>query len=149
MIDYNRCGVPLIEIVTEPDIRSAEVGRKFFEKLKGILEFVGVSDCRMQEGSLRCDVNLSLHKKYAKEFGARSEMKNLNSFKAVYNSMIYESKRQAEILDEGGKVIQETRRWDDVKNISISSAYHTHIDIDSFVSTDTLDVLLFQSTQKL
>lgn len=118
MADYNRCGVPLIEIVSEPDLRSPEEARIYLETLKSILEYTEVSDCKMQEGSLRCDVNLSLRPVGQKEFGIRCEMKNVNSFRAAVRAMEYEQKRQAEILDEGGVVEQETRRWDDVRGIS-------------------------------
>lgn len=118
LVDYNRCGVPLIEIVTEPDMRSPEEALAFLETLKSILKYTGVSDCKMEQGSIRCDVNLSLRKPGAKEFGVRSEMKNVNSFKAAYRAMVYEAKRQAEILDRGGVVEQETRRWDDAKGKS-------------------------------
>ena len=118
LVDYNRCGVPLIEIVTEPDMRSPEEALAFLENLKSILKYTGVSDCRMEQGSIRCDVNLSLRKKGAAEYGVRSEMKNVNSFKAAYRAMLYEVKRQTEILDAGGAVEQETRRWDDAKGKS-------------------------------
>lgn len=118
MADYNRCGVPLIEIVTEPDMRSPEEARVFLETLKSILEYTEVSDCKMQEGSLRCDVNVSIRPVGQKEFGTRCEMKNVNSFSAAYRAMQYEEKRQAKVLDEGGTVDQETRRWDDVHGVS-------------------------------
>lgn len=118
MADYNRCGVPLIEIVTEPDLRSPEEARVFLETLKSILEYTEVSDCKMQEGSLRCDVNLSLRPEGQSEYGTRCEMKNINSFRAAVRSMEYEQKRQAEVLNDGGVIVQETRRWDDVKGIS-------------------------------
>lgn len=118
MADYNRCGVPLIEIVSEPDMRSPEEARIYLETLKSILEYTEVSDCKMQEGSLRCDVNLSLRPVGQKEFGTRCEMKNVNSFRAAVRAMEYEQKRQAEVLDEGGVVEQETRRWDDVRGVS-------------------------------
>ncbi len=117
--DYNRCGVPLIEIVSEPDLRSPEEARIFLETLKSILEYTEVSDCKMQEGSLRCDVNLSLRPEGQKEYGTRCEMKNINSFRAAVRSMEYEQKRQAEVLDNGGVIDQETRRWDDLKGVSI------------------------------
>ncbi len=117
--DYNRCGVPLIEIVSEPDLRSPEEARIFLETLKSILEYTEVSDCKMQEGSLRCDVNLSLRPIGQKEYGIRCEMKNINSFRAAVRSMEYEQKRQAEVLDNGGVIDQETRRWDDLKGVSI------------------------------
>ena len=116
--DYNRCGVPLIEIVSEPDLRSPEEARVYLETLKSILEYTEVSDCKMQEGSLRCDVNLSLRPVGATEFGTRCEMKNVNSFSGAVRAMEYEQKRQAQILDEGGVIEQETRRWDDVRGIS-------------------------------
>ncbi len=110
-IDLNRCGVPLIEIVTEPDIRSAEEAVAYLKKLRAILVYTGVSDCRMNEGSLRCDVNLSLHKP-GTPFGVRTEMKNLNSFQSVERAIEAERIRQAAILDAGEQVAQETRRYD-------------------------------------
>lgn len=117
-VDYNRCGVPLIEIVTEPDLRSAKEAKEFLETLKSIIQYTGVSDCKMQEGSLRCDVNISVREEGTAEFGTRTEMKNLNSFSAVFNAIEAESARQiAEILD-GGTIVQETRRFDDVKGKS-------------------------------
>ncbi|MEQ2456976.1 Asp-tRNA(Asn)/Glu-tRNA(Gln) amidotransferase subunit GatB [Flavonifractor hominis] len=116
MADYNRCGVPLIEIVTEPDFRSAEEVIAYLEKLKETLQYLGVSDCKMQEGSLRCDVNLSVRPAGSTEFGTRTEMKNLNSFKAISRAIVYEAKRQIERLEEGKRVIQETRRWDENKD---------------------------------
>ncbi|MBE7041027.1 MAG: Asp-tRNA(Asn)/Glu-tRNA(Gln) amidotransferase subunit GatB [Ruminococcaceae bacterium] len=118
MADYNRCGVPLIEIVSEPDLRSPEEARIYLETLKSILEYTEVSDCKMQEGSLRCDVNVSLRPEGQKEFGTRCEMKNINSFRAAVRSMEYEQKRQEEVLSSGGVINQETRRWDDVKGVS-------------------------------
>ena len=118
--DYNRCGVPLVEIVTEPDFRSAEEVIAYLEKLKSILEYLGISDCKMQEGSLRCDVNLSVRPAGSRELGTRTEMKNLNSFKAIARAIAYEARRQAELLEEGGRVVQETRRWDDNKDATFS-----------------------------
>lgn len=118
LIDYNRCGVPLIEIVTRPDVRSGEEARILLETIKSILEYTGVSDCRMQEGSLRADVNLSIRPKGQETLGTRSEMKNINSLRAVQRAAEAEARRQAEILDRGGRVIQETRRWDDNKGES-------------------------------
>lgn len=120
LVDYNRCGVPLIEIVTEPDMRSAEEARVFLETLKSILQYIDVSDCKMQEGSLRCDVNLSVRPAGQKEFGTRTEMKNVNSFRAAVRAMEYESKRQIDELESGGEIEQETRRWDDDKGISFT-----------------------------
>lgn len=118
--DYNRCGVPLIEIVTEPDFRSAEEVIAYLEKLRSILQYLGVSDCKMQEGSLRCDVNLSVRPAGSVEFGTRTEMKNLNSFKAITKAIAYESRRQIELIEEGKRVIQETRRWDDNKDATFA-----------------------------
>ncbi|MCI8594581.1 MAG: Asp-tRNA(Asn)/Glu-tRNA(Gln) amidotransferase subunit GatB [Oscillospiraceae bacterium] len=118
--DYNRCGVPLIEIVTEPDFRTAEEVVAYLEKLKSTLEYLGVSDCKMQEGSLRCDVNLSVRPAGSEEFGTRTEMKNLNSFKAIARAIEYEAKRQVELIEEGKRVVQETRRWDENKDATFS-----------------------------
>jgi aspartyl-tRNA(Asn)/glutamyl-tRNA(Gln) amidotransferase subunit B len=118
LVDYNRCGVPLIEIVTEPDMRSAEEARLFLESLKSILEYTGVSDCKMQEGSLRCDVNVSVRPVGQKEFGTRTEMKNVNSFRAAFRAIEYEIKRQIMELEMGNEIKQETRRWDDEKGVT-------------------------------
>lgn len=117
-VDYNRCGVPLIEIVTEPDIRSSEEARVFLETLRNILMYIEVSDCKMQEGSLRCDVNLSVRPVGQEEYGTRCEMKNVNSFSAAVRSMEYERKRQIDLVASGKTVEQETRRWDDEKGYS-------------------------------
>ncbi len=114
--DYNRCGVPLIEIVTEPDFRSADQVIAYLEKLKETLTYLGVSDCKMQEGSLRCDVNLSVRPAGSEELGTRTEMKNLSSFKAIARAIDYEAQRQIELITEGKRVIQETRRWDENKD---------------------------------
>ena len=116
--DYNRCGVPLIEIVTEPDFRSGEEVIAYLEKLRSILQYLGVSDCKMQEGSLRCDVNLSVRPAGSTELGTRTEMKNLNSFKAIAHAIEGERERQIELLEDGRAVVQETRRWDDNKESS-------------------------------
>ncbi len=118
LVDYNRCGVPLIEIVSEPDMRSAEEARAFLESLKAILEYTEVSDCKMQEGSLRADVNLSVRPKGQKKFGTRTEMKNLNSFRAIIRAIESEAQRQIDEIESGGTIVQETRRWDDTKGIS-------------------------------
>lgn len=112
MIDCNRCGVPLIEIVSEPDIRSAEEAVAYLKKLRAIILYTGVSDCKMNEGSLRCDVNLSVRKMGEKEFGTRTEMKNLNSFAFIAKAIEYEYKRQVEAIEAGEEIIQETRRFD-------------------------------------
>ena len=113
LCDYNRCGVPLIEIVSEPDIRSAEEAVAYVQKLRAIMLYTGVSDCKMQEGSLRCDVNLSVRKRGEKAFGTRTEMKNLNSFQFIQKAITYEYKRQVEALEAGEKIVQETRRFDE------------------------------------
>jgi len=118
LIDYNRSGVPLIEIVTKPDINSPEEAKIFLETIKTILEYIEVSDCRMQEGSLRADVNLSLKPEGSNMPGVRTEMKNINSLRAVQRAAQAEAERQARILDSGQKVYQETRRWDDSKGES-------------------------------
>ena len=120
LADYNRCGVPLLEIVSEPDFRSAEEVTAYLEKLKATLQYIGVSDCKMQEGSLRADVNVSVRPVGQEEFGVRTEMKNMNSFKAVARAIDYESKRQISVLEAGGRVIQQTRRWDDEKGESFA-----------------------------
>jgi aspartyl-tRNA(Asn)/glutamyl-tRNA(Gln) amidotransferase subunit B len=120
LVDYNRCGVPLIEIVSRPDMRSPEEARLFMEAVKEILEFTGVSDCKMQEGSLRADVNLSLRPFGQEKLGTRSEMKNLNSLRAVQRSAVAEAERQETLLLAGKSIVQETRRWDDNKGESFS-----------------------------
>jgi aspartyl-tRNA(Asn)/glutamyl-tRNA(Gln) amidotransferase subunit B len=118
LVDYNRCGVPLIEIVSDPDMRSAEEVIAYLEKLKSILEYLGVSDCKMQEGSMRADVNLSVREEGAEKFGTRTEMKNLNSFRAIARAVEGERRRQIDLIESGEKVVQETRRWDDTKGSS-------------------------------
>lgn len=118
LVDYNRSGVPLIEIVSEPDMRSAEEVIAYLEKLRTILQYLGVSDCKLQEGSMRADVNLSVREAGSTEFGTRTEMKNLNSFKAISRAIEGERMRQIELLEEGKPVVQETRRWDDNKEYS-------------------------------
>ena len=120
LVDYNRCGVPLIEIVSDPDMRSAAEVIAYLEKLKLILQYLGVSDCKMQEGSLRADINLSIREVGAKEFGTRTEMKNMNSFKAIARAIEGERKRQIEQLEFGKVITQETRRWDDNKDSSFA-----------------------------
>lgn len=112
LIDCNRCGVPLIEIVSEPDIRSAEEAVAYMKKLRAVILYTGISDCKMQEGSLRCDVNLSVRKKGETKFGTRTEMKNLNSFTFIQKAIEYEYKRQVEEIEAGGTIVQETRRYD-------------------------------------
>ncbi len=112
LIDCNRCGVPLIEIVSEPDIRSAAEARAYVQKLRAVMLYTGVSDCRMNEGSLRCDVNLSVRKKGDQRLGTRTEMKNINSFQFILKAIEYEFARQIEVIENGGTITQETRRYD-------------------------------------
>ena len=118
LVDFNRSGVPLIEIVSEPDMRSADEVIAYLDKLRLIIQYLGASDCKLQEGSMRADVNLSVREVGAQEFGTRTEMKNLNSFKAIARAIEGERRRQIELIEEGKKVIQETRRWDDNKEYS-------------------------------
>ena len=118
LVDYNRSGVPLIEIVSEPDMRSAEEVIAYLEKLRMTVQYLGASDCKLNEGSMRADVNLSVREVGAKEFGTRTEMKNLNSFKAITHAIEGERERQIELLESGKEVVQETRRWDDAKEYS-------------------------------
>ena len=112
-VDYNRSGVPLIEIVSEPDMRSADEVIAYLETLKMIVQYLGASDCKLQEGSMRADVNLSIREVGSTEYGTRTEMKNLNSFKAIRRAIEGETERQIDIIEAGGQVVQETRRWDD------------------------------------
>ena len=118
LVDYNRSGVPLIEIVSEPDMRSAQEVIAYLEKLRMIVQYLGASDCKLNEGSMRADVNLSVREVGTKEFGTRTEMKNLNSFRAITHAIEGERERQIELLEAGQQVIQETRRWDDAKEYS-------------------------------
>ena len=118
LVDYNRSGVPLIEIVSEPDMRSADEVIAYLEKLRLIIRYLGASDCKLQEGSMRADVNLSVREAGAKEFGIRTEMKNLSSFRSIARAIEGERNRQIDLLEEGGTVIQETRRWDEEKETS-------------------------------
>ncbi len=118
LVDYNRSGVPLIEIVSEPDMRSAEEVIAYLEKLRLLIQYLGASDCKLQEGSMRADVNLSVRKAGTEQFGTRTEMKNLNSFKAISRAIAGETERQIDLIESGEKVVQETRRWDDVKGES-------------------------------
>lgn len=113
-VDLNRAGVPLIEVVSKPDLRSSEEVEKYLRKLKSIFEYVEISDCKMEQGSLRADVNVSVRKKGAREFGTRTEMKNMNSFRSIVRAIEYESNRQIEEIENGNKIIQETLRWDDI-----------------------------------
>ncbi len=128
LVDYNRCGVPLIEIVSEPDLRSAKEARIYLETLKSILSYIGVSDCKMEEGSLRCDINVSLRPEGTEEFGTRTEMKNVSTFSGGERAIEYEIGRQTEILENGGVIDQETRRWDDAlgENVLLRSKEEAH-----------------------
>ena len=118
LVDYNRSGVPLVEIVSEPDMRSADEVMAYLEKLRLIIQYLGASDCKLQEGSMRADVNLSVREVGASEFGTRTEMKNLNSFKAIARAIGGERQRQIDLIEAGRAVVQETRRWDDNKESS-------------------------------
>ncbi len=119
-VDFNRCGVPLLEIVSEPDFRSGEEVIAYLEKLKSTLQYLGVSDCKMEEGSMRADVNLSVRQVGEEKYGTRTEMKNINSFKAIERAIEFESKRQIEALEYGETIRQETRRWDDNRSKTYS-----------------------------
>jgi len=119
-VDLNRTGTPLLEIVSEPEIRSPEEAHEYLVALKRIIKYLGVSDCNMAEGSLRCDANISLREKGRSKLGSKVEIKNMNSFKAVRDALFYEEERQAEVLDEGGTIKQETRLWDEEKNVTSS-----------------------------
>ncbi len=120
LVDYNRCGIPLAEIVTEPDFRSPEEARIFLVKLRSIIQHLGVCDGNMEEGSLRCDANVSVRPAKSKSLGTKAEIKNMNSFRAVKKALQFEVDRQKKLLSEGEKVIQETRHWDELKNITVS-----------------------------
>lgn len=118
--DYNRCGVPLLEIVSEPDFRSSEEVIAYLTKLKSTLKYLGVSDCKMEEGSMRADVNLSVREAGSETFGTRTEMKNINSFKAIERAIAFEAQRQIDALEFGERIVQETRRWDDNRSKTYS-----------------------------
>ena len=120
LVDLNRAGVPLIEIVSAPDLRNTEEVDAYLKKLKSILEYIEVSDCKMQEGSLRADVNVSVRKKGSKEFGTRTEMKNMSSFRSILRAIEYEAQRQIDVLEDGGVITQDTLRWDDVSGKTFS-----------------------------
>ena len=120
LVDYNRTGTPLLEIVSEPDMCSAKEAVAYMEKMRAILQYVGISDCRMEEGSLRCDANVSVRPVGQKELGTKTEIKNINSFKGVERAIEYEAMRQAELLEDGGKVVQETRTWDEKEGVTKS-----------------------------
>ncbi len=120
LVDYNRTGVPLIEIVSEPDMSSADEAVAYLEKLKAIIQYTGVSDCKMQEGSLRCDANISVRPVGQAELGTKAEIKNMNSFKALHKAVSYEIERQIEVLEDGERVVQETRTWDEARGETFS-----------------------------
>ncbi|MCI8487009.1 MAG: Asp-tRNA(Asn)/Glu-tRNA(Gln) amidotransferase subunit GatB [Clostridia bacterium] len=120
LVDLNRAGVPLIEIVSKPDLRTSSEVEKYLRKIKSILEYIEVSDCKMQEGSLRADVNVSVRKKGETKFGTRTEMKNMNSFRSIVRAIEYEANRQIDLIEEGGVVEQTTLRWDDVSGRTFS-----------------------------
>ncbi len=120
LVDLNRAGVPLLEIVSEPDMRSAAEARAYMEKLRSVLLFAGVSDCKMQEGSLRCDANISVRPIGTTTFGTRVEIKNLNSFRALERAIEYEAKRQVDAIEDGEEIVQETRTWDEEKQVTKS-----------------------------
>lgn len=120
LVDLNRAGTPLLEIVSEPDIRSPQEARMYMEKLRSILLFLGVSDCKMEEGSLRCDANISIRPRGQEKLGTRAEIKNLNSFRALERAAEYEIKRQIEVVEEGGQLIQETRTWNEDRQVTLS-----------------------------
>ena len=118
LVDFNRCGVPLIEIVSEPDMRSSAEAKAYLDTLKSILQYIDISDCKMEQGSIRCDVNVSVRPMGATEFGKRVEMKNVNSFSGAMRAIDYEANRQIEALERGEEIFQETRRWDDQKGMN-------------------------------
>lgn len=143
LVDFNRVGTPLIEIVSEPDIRTPEEAKAYLEKLKAIMEYCDVSDVKMEQGSLRCDANISIRPWGQKEFGTRAELKNMNSFRGVQRGLEYEEERQAEVLDGGGQVVQETRRWDEAqgKTISMRGKEEAH-DYRYFPDPDLVSVII-------
>lgn len=143
LVDFNRVGTPLIEIVSEPDIRSPEEARAYLEKLKAIMQYCEVSDVKMEEGSLRCDANISIRPYGQEQFGTRAELKNMNSFRGVQRGLEYEEIRQAEILEEGGQVVQETRRWDEGqgKTFSMRGKEESH-DYRYFPDPDLVSVII-------
>ncbi len=145
LVDFNRCGVPLIEIVSEPDFRTAEEVVAYLEKLKTTLQYLGVSDCKMQEGSMRADINLSIRPVGQKEYGTRTEMKNMASLKSIARAIAGETKRQTDILLAGGTILQETRRWDDNKDSSYAmrSKENAH-DYKYFPEPDVLPIRIEQ-----
>ncbi len=120
LVDYNRAGVPLMEIVSEPEIRTPDEASQYLQNLREILVWMGISDCRMEEGSMRCDANVSVRPVGQVELGTKTEIKNMNSFKAVRDALDYEIKRQIEVVEQGGRIVQETRGWDEARKLTIS-----------------------------
>lgn len=145
LVDYNRSGVALIEIVSEPDLRSPEEARTYLEKLKAIIQYTGVSDCKMEEGSLRCDANISIRPAGSEQLGTKAEIKNLNSFRALQRALAYEVERQTEVLGEGGRIAQETRTWDEGKGVTLPlrSKEHAH-DYRYFPDPDLVPMIIDQ-----
>ena len=145
LVDYNRGGIPLIELVTEPDFSNADEAVEFLDKLRRTYIYSGVANCKMEEGGMRCDVNISVKPHDSKELGIRTEMKNLNSFKMVKRAIEYESKRQIEELEKGNKIIQQTRKWDDNKgkSFALRSKENSH-DYRYFPDPDLLTVEITQ-----
>lgn len=146
LADYNRCGVPLIEMVSEPDLRSAEEAKAYMEAITNILLYLGISDAKMQEGSVRADVNVSVRPKGQTEYGTRTEMKNVNSFSAVYRAIQYEAERQIAIVSKGGVIEQETRRWDDAKDKS--TVMRTKEDAQDYRYFPDPDLLTFEVSEE-
>ncbi len=142
LVDFNRCGVPLIEIVSEPDLRSSAEAKAYLDTIKSVLEYLNISDCKMQEGSIRCDINVSVHKP-GEPFGTRVEMKNVNTFSGAVRAIEYEAARQVEVLEAGGTISQETRRWDDLKgeNVLLRSKEDAQ-DYRYFPEPDLLTIVL-------
>jgi len=143
LIDYNRVGIPLIEIVTEPDLRSPEQARLFLENLRSVLQYTGVSDCKMEEGSLRCDANISLRPVGISELGTKVEVKNMNSFRAVERALMYEAERQRRMLEAGERITQDTRHWDEAggRTVSMRSKEEAH-DYRYFPEPDLVPVVI-------
>ena len=141
-VDYNRSGMPLIEIVSEPEIHSGEEAKAYLEKLKAILEYTGVSDVKMEQGSLRCDANVSVRPAGSLVLGTKTEIKNMNSFRAVQRAIEYEIARQIEVLEDGGKIIQETRGWDENEGVTRSMRNKENPDYRCFIEHDLTPVEL-------
>ncbi|UCZ55222.1 Asp-tRNA(Asn)/Glu-tRNA(Gln) amidotransferase subunit GatB [Bacillus shivajii] len=149
LVDYNRAGTPLVEIVSEPDIQTPEEAYAYLEKLKAIMQYTEVSDCKMEEGSLRCDANISIRPVGQKEFGTKTELKNLNSFSNVQKGIAYEELRQEEVLKSGGEIMQETRRWDEVeKKTALMRVKEGSDDYRYFPEPDLVDLYIDEEWRK-